>query len=326
MPKPTIPMTRGAPPSSIGPPRTGIPEPLDPRILDPILQAALAEDACPELGETSKREAAGWTDLTSQAVLGPEVRARARLVAKAHGRLAGLDVAARVFALCDPGAAIERAARDGDALRPGQELLRVTGSARALLLAERTALNFVQRMSGIATLTARYVELCGGSARVLDTRKTTPNLRVLEKYAVRCGGGENHRFGLFDEVMVKNNHLDLAGGDLAALLRRARGAVGPSVRITAEARDEKEALQAVEGGADVVLLDNLGAQRLAKVCPLVRAKARELSRAIEIEASGGIDETNLAAIARSGVDRVSVGALTHSAPALDLALYLERAS
>jgi nicotinate-nucleotide pyrophosphorylase (carboxylating) len=244
-------------------------------------------------------------------------------VSKQRGTLAGLGVAARVIQLCDPRAELELIAHDGESIVPGQELLRARANARALLLAERTALNFVQRMSGVATLTARYVELAGGAARVLDTRKTTPNLRLLDKYAVRCGGGENHRFGLYDEAMVKNNHLDLAGASLEDVLRRLRAVRGPTARITAEARDEREALAAVAGDADVVLLDNFTTESLAAICPRLRTAARGRARPLELEASGGIDERNIAAVARTGVDRVSIGALTHSAPALDLSLYLE---
>jgi nicotinate-nucleotide pyrophosphorylase (carboxylating) len=159
--------------------------------------------------------------------------------------------------------------------------------------------------------------------RVLDTRKTTPGLRALEKYAVTCGGGENHRFGLYDEAMLKNNHLDLARAGLGELLAHLRARHGPELRITAESRDEREALVAVAGGADVVLLDNLAPPILAGLCPRLRAAARGRARPLELEASGGITLENAAEYARSGVDRISVGALTHSAPALDLALRLE---
>lgn len=260
-------------------------------------------------------------DATSDGAIPVDRIAKARLVAKADGVLAGLDLFARVFELCDPTVRIERLARDGARTAPKQELLRMVGRARALLVGERTALNFIQRMSGTATLTSRYVERAGGRARILDTRKTTPGLRVLEKYAVRCGGGENHRFGLFDEAMVKNNHLDLAGKDLTALLVELRSKVGDGFVITAEARDEAEALAAVAGGADIVLLDNLSVPRMAALCPRLRAAAG--ARKVEIEASGGITLANVDEVAASGVDRISIGALTHSAPALDLSLYLE---
>jgi nicotinate-nucleotide pyrophosphorylase (carboxylating) len=284
------------------------------------LRRALDEDARSAAGAPQGEGRTG--DITSEHAIPAEARAQARLVAKSRGILAGLAAFARTVELCDPRAQVELLARDGGALEPGQVVARARGSARALLRAERTALNVVQRLSGIATLTARFVERAGGRARILDTRKTTPGLRVLEKYAVRCGGGENHRFGLFDEAMLKNNHVDLAGRPLGELVQRLRAELGPRVRIHAEARDEAEGLSAVEGGADVVLLDNLSVERMTALCPRLRAAAR--GRALEIEASGGVDLDSVAAIAASGVDRVSVGALTHSAPALDLSLYLER--
>jgi nicotinate-nucleotide pyrophosphorylase (carboxylating) len=270
----------------------------------------------------------GSGDLTSETAVPEKARARASLVANSDGVLAGLPVFARTFELCDRKARVELVGRDGSACRKGDVVARVEGPARALLLAERTALNFVQRLSGTATLTARFVRLAREAAgdrapRVLDTRKTTPGLRFLEKYAVRCGGGENHRFGLFDEVMVKENHIELAGRSIEAVLADLRAALGEGARITCEARDEKEALAAVDGGADVVLLDNMNAAELARLGPILRGRAKERGRAIEIEASGGVDERTIAAIANSGVDRVSIGALTHSAPALDLSLELE---
>lgn len=298
------------------PGRIGLPDPLTAAEIDPVVLRSLEEDCGRRPDGTGS-----FGDVTSDGAIPTERLAKARLVAKSTGVLAGLDVFARVFALCDPSVRIERAARDGDRIAPKAELLRVTGRARALLVAERTALNFVQRMSGIATLTADYVARTGGRARVLDTRKTTPGLRLFEKYAVRCGGGENHRFGLFDEAMVKNNHLDLAGKDLSQVLRGLRATLGEGFVITAEARDENEALAAVAGGADIVLLDNLSVARMTALCPRMRAAAT--SRRLEIEASGGITLANIDAVASSGVDRISIGALTHSAPALDLSLYLE---
>ena len=283
-------------------------------MIDRFVRPALEEDR-------------GGGDLTSITAVPEKARARARLLAKSRGVLAGLDVFARTFELVDPGVKIAITQGDGTPFRPGDAIALVEGSARALLTAERTALNFVQRMSGTATLTARYVELAraggGARARILDTRKTTPNLRLLEKYAVRCGGGENHRFGLYDEVMVKENHIELAGRPIVDVLRDLRRAVGPGVRITSEARDEKEARAGVEGGADVILLDNMSVAELARLVPLLREQARALGRAVELEASGGIDLSTTQAIAATGVDRLSVGALTHSAPAMDLSLELE---
>jgi len=289
-------------------------------VIDAVVIPALREDTAD--GDSPRTPGAGG-DLTSEQAVPAGARARASLRAKASGTVAGLDVFARVFELCDPEARIELLVADGDAVAPGDVLARIEGGARALLLAERTALNLVQRMSGIASLTARYVDVCAGRARVLDTRKTTPNLRALEKYAVRCGGGENHRFGLFDEVMIKDNHVDLAGRDLVDVVRSTREAVGPGVRITAEARDQAEALAGVAGGADVVMLDNMSVAAMIELCPRLRRAAHDRGRPIEIEASGGIDLTTIAGVSESGVDRISVGALTHSAPALDLSLYLE---
>jgi nicotinate-nucleotide pyrophosphorylase (carboxylating) len=282
-------------------------------VLDPILRAALDEDR-------------GSGDVTSLHTVPAGARARARLVAKAPGVLAGLAAFARVFTLCDAHASVVCDAADGQGVVAGQELARIEGDARALLLAERTALNVLQRMSGIATSTARHVAAVRGTAaRVLDTRKTTPNLRVLEKYAVVCGGGENHRMGLYDEALVKENHLELAGRGLEAVLLDLRAACGPALRITAEARDAAEAGAAVRGGADVVLLDNMTPGELTTRCAELRGLARERGREVLLEASGGVTLETIGAFARTGVDRISVGALTHSAPALDLALYLEPA-
>lgn len=298
-------------------PRVGPPEALPEREMDPLLLAALAEDLGGEVDPSR--------DVTSRVTLAPGAAARGRLVAKSNGVLAGLPMFARVFELLDPDVHSTALAGDGDAIAPGQELLRVEGDARALLVGERTALNVVQRLSGIATQTARYVERVAGRARVLDTRKTTPGRRRFDRYAVRCGGGENHRYGLFDEAMVKNNHLDLSGERLAVLLARLRAELGAQVRITAEARDTAEAEEAVRGGADVVLLDNFAPQRLAEVLVGLRALAAQLGHVVEFEASGGIDFGTLDSFAATGVDRLSIGALTHSAPSLDLSFALERA-
>ena len=291
--------------------------------IDRVIDAALAED----LGPGGLEGLAG--DATTAALVPPEERARAVLIAKTRGVLCGLDVFLRVFERLDPACrVVQRAREDGTGFEAGERLVVLEGRARALLSGERTALNLIQRLSGIATLTARYVERAGAAARVLDTRKTTPGLRALERYAVRCGGGENHRFGLYDQAMIKDNHVDLARAhrparSLADLVQGIRARHGDELRLTVEARDADEALQAVQGGADCVLLDNLDAATLGALCPRLRAAARARGRQVELEASGGIDLENVAAIARSGVDRVSIGALTHSAPALDLSLQLE---
>jgi nicotinate-nucleotide pyrophosphorylase (carboxylating) len=284
--------------------------PLAPAALDALLRAALDEDV-------------GGGDLTGDVLVPPELRARGRLVAKAAGVAAGLGFFERVFALLDPALCARRRTADGERVAPGDVLLELEGSARALLRGERTALNLVQHLSGVATTTARFVERAAGRAEILDTRKTLPGLRRLEKYAVRCGGGRNHRFGLFDEAMLKNNHVDLLGRPPGDLVRRLRAAHGESVRITAEARDRAEALQALDGGADVVLLDNMSGAELRALCPLLRAEAARRGRRVLLEASGGVDLENVAEIAAAGVDRVSVGALTHSAAALDMAFSTE---
>ncbi|MEW6072572.1 MAG: carboxylating nicotinate-nucleotide diphosphorylase [Planctomycetota bacterium] len=286
------------------------PPSLGPGVVDPLLRRALEEDV-------------GKGDVTSDALIPAARRACGRLIAKEPGIACGLGVFARVFTLLDPGAAVHALVEDGAEVRPGERLVEVTGRARSLLAGERTALNLVQRMSGIATLTHAFVRAAGTGVRVFDTRKTTPGLRVLEKYAVRCGGAENHRFGLHDEAMIKNNHVDLAGSTLAALVGRLRQALGPDLVIHAEARDEVEAFAAVQGGADVVLLDNMSPAALRELCPRLRALAGPEGRPVAIEASGGVTLDRVAEIAASGVDRISVGALTHSAPSLDLSFRIE---
>jgi nicotinate-nucleotide pyrophosphorylase (carboxylating) len=280
--------------------------------IDAALRRALEEDL-------------GDGDRTSEVAVSEDRRARGRLLAKERGLLCGLDVFRRVFELLDPRVEIRAQARDGEELRPGRELVEIRGRARALLAGERTALNFVQRMSGIATRTARFVERVGAGVSILDTRKTTPGLRVFEKYAVRCGGGVNHRFGLYDEAMLKDNHLDLAERGAVELLQELRSQHGPKLVIHCEARDDREALDAVRGGADVVMLDNMQVATMSALCPRLREAARAAGRAVEIEASGRITLENVAAVAASGVDRISVGSLTHSSPALDLSLVLEAA-
>jgi len=277
--------------------------------LDRLLLAALEEDR-------------GTGDLTSEVALSADAAARGRLVAKAPGVIAGLPIFRRVFELLDSGTSIRLLCTDGDRVAAGDEVAELEGNARALLVGERTALNLLQRLSGIATLTRRFVDAAGGGARVLDTRKTTPGLRRLEKYAVLCGGGENHRMGLYDEAMVKDNHLDGSGDSMEVLLGRIRERHG-DVRITAEARSEAEALAAISGDADVVLLDNMDASELRALVPRLRVAAEGRSRPLELEASGAVTLETIAGIAEAGVDRVSIGALTHSAPALDLSLGLE---
>lgn len=274
-------------------------------VIRPLVERALAEDV-------------GRGDVTSDALLPTfGVPATAHMVARAPGVVVGVGVAAEAFQVLDPAIAMERAASDGVPVQPGQPLLRVRGSARAILAAERVALNFVQRLSGIATLTARYVAAVEGtSARIVDTRKTTPGLRALERHAVRCGGGVNHRYSLGDAVLVKDNHraaLRAAGIPLAGALARARSALGPMMRIEVEVDDLDELDEALAGQPDAVLLDNMSPPDLAEAVGRIAGRAM-------VEASGGITLDTVRAIADAGVDLISVGALTHSAPALDVAL------
>jgi len=278
--------------------------------LDEVLRRALDEDR-------------GAGDLTTRSAVPAGARAVARLVAKERGTLSGLAVFACVFTLCDAAAAIQLAARDGDVVQPGAELARIEGEAHALLLAERTALNLLQRMSGVATQTAAFVERAAGRAQILDTRKTTPNLRALEKYAVLCGGGLNHRIGLYDEVLLKENHFELAGLSVEETVAKARADYGPKMHIVAEARTRAEALAALRGGANVVLLDNMAPSEMTRVGADLRALAADLRTSVAIEASGGISAETLDAVLDAGVDRISIGALTHSVKALDFSLYLE---
>ncbi len=276
--------------------------------------------------ERALEEDLGPGDVTTESAIPATRRGRAELVAKQAGVLAGLPVFQRTFLLRDSSCDFQLWTGDGERVEPGERIAVVEGPARALLEAERTALNFLQRMSGIATATADLVALAAGRVRVLDTRKTTPGLRHLEKYAVRCGGGENHRFGLHDQVMLKENHLDLAAADLESLTRSVRRKVGQEMVMTVEARDMEEASAAVRGGADVVLLDNMTPEELVERVPELRALAEGLGRRVELEASGGVGPDNLEAYAGCGLDRISVGWITHSAPSLDLSLVVEALS
>jgi nicotinate-nucleotide pyrophosphorylase (carboxylating) len=271
--------------------------------LDALLQAALAEDL-------------GSGDVTSEACLPPGLRARAVLLAKAPGVICGLPVAARVFGLLDPEVRWRPLVEDGCRVAAAPlRLAELEGSARALLAGERLALNFLQRLSGVATLTARCVELAAGRAEVLDTRKTTPNLRWLERYAVRVGGGRNHRFGLSDGVLIKDNHVRAAGG-VGAAVRLARERAPRGLRIEVECTTLAEVAEALEAGADIVLLDNMPPDTLRAAVRLVAGRART-------EASGGVHPGNLAEVVATGVEAVSLGMLTHSAPALDVSLEVE---
>ncbi len=268
---------------------------------EPILRRALAED----LGRAG--------DLTTDAIVAPDAVATARIVARAPGRIAGAAMAAAVFGLLDPRVEVMVEVADGHDAAAGATIARVRGPARAILSGERTALNLLGRLCGIATTTRDLAALVAPhGARVACTRKTTPTLRALEKYAVRAGGGANHRFGLDDAVLIKDNHIAIAGG-VGPAIAAVRRSVGHLVKVEVEVTRLDELDAALALGVDAVLLDNMGVERLRE------AVARVAGRAVT-EASGGITPATAAAVAATGVDLLSVGWLTHSAPALDVAL------
>jgi nicotinate-nucleotide pyrophosphorylase (carboxylating) len=276
-------------------------EPLDPSVYRQIVRRALAEDL-------------GWGDVTTEATVGAEIRGHGTVVVKAPCVLAGLDVAAEVFRQLDPAVHITLRNRDGDRSEPGAVAAEVRGAAALMLTAERTALNFLQRLSGIATLTRRYVDAAGGRITVLDTRKTTPTLRALEKYAVRAGGGCNHRSGLDDGILIKDNHVRLAGG-VAEAVRRMKAA-RQEMLVEVEAQSLADVEAAIDAGADVILLDNLPLEQIHQAVGRIAGRAK-------IEISGGVSLDRMPELARTGADYVSVGALTHSAPAVDLSFEID---
>jgi nicotinate-nucleotide pyrophosphorylase (carboxylating) len=275
-------------------------------VSDELIRAAVARALAEDIGTG---------DVTTAATVDEHARGRALIIQKAPGVVFGLDATEATFAALDPDVRTERLAPEGE-WREGGPVLRVEGSARALLSAERTALNFLQRLSGVATLTAAYVRAVEGTgARILDTRKTTPGLRALEKAAVAAGGGTNHRAGLYDAILIKENHAAAAGG-VGEAVRRARAAA-PELPLEVEARNLAEVEEALAAGAPRILLDNMNPAEL-------RAAVRYVGGRAELEASGGITLETLKDAAATGVDFISVGALTHSAPALDFSLILER--
>jgi nicotinate-nucleotide pyrophosphorylase (carboxylating) len=276
-------------------------EPLPTSAYRDLVARALAEDI-------------GAGDVTSQATVGAEQRGRGIILAKSELVVAGLDIVAETFRQCDRAASFEPQRHDGDRCLSGTIVAEVTGAARALLTAERTALNFMQRLSGIATEARRYVDAAAGKIIILDTRKTTPTWRALEKYAVRCGGGTNHRFRLDDGVLIKDNHKRLAGGITAVLGRARASGVGLPIEVEVETPEELE--EALEAGAERVLLDNFASADLRNAVQRCRGRA-------VVEVSGGVTIDRIAEIAASGADFVSVGALTHSVRAADLSFEVE---
>ena len=276
-------------------------EPLEPALYRETVRRALAEDL-------------GWGDVTTEATVLPDQRARGVVIAKAPCVLAGIDVAVETFRQLDPAVAVSALRRDGDRCARGDVVLEVRGSAAAMLTAERTALNFLQRLSGIASVTRRFVDAAAGRIAVLDTRKTTPTLRALEKYAVRAGGGLNHRAGLDDGILIKDNHIRLAGGVKEAVKRMK--AAGQEMPVEVEAQSLEDVDAALSAGADIVLLDNLTIEQ-------TREAIRRTGGRAKVELSGGVSLERMAELASTGADYVSIGALTHSAPSIDLSFEME---
>ena len=261
----------------------------------------------------------GRGDITTQACVTRNTRARGRFLAKEPMVVAGLEAAEAVFSTLDSGQQLEAFASDGEEVEAGKVIARTSGFADVLLAGERVALNLMQRLSGIATLTRQYVRAIEGTdAQIVDTRKTTPGLRMLEKYAVASGGARNHRMGLDDGVLIKDNHIALAGG-VGAAVERARATVGHLHKIEIEVSTEKDLREAIKSGADILLLDNLSPEETARMVAL----ARELKPQVTLESSGGITLENVRAYAEAGVDLVSIGALTHSARAMDISFKIQ---
>lgn len=274
--------------------------PLKQQALDALVREALDEDGA-------------FKDLTTIATVVSERRARAALVARETGVICGVALAVDAFRLLDQKVAIRIDVEDGMRVAPGSSVLFVNGNARALLSAERVALNFLQRLSGVASLTAQFVAAVEGTgAKILDTRKTTPGWRHLEKYAVRAGGGFNHRVDLSSAVLIKDNHLSALDGDIAMAVHRARE-LAPGVKVEVECDNLEQVERALAAGADIIMLDNMSIDDMRSAVQRVRRRAI-------LEASGGVSLTTVRAIAETGVDWISVGALTHSAPAMDLGL------
>jgi nicotinate-nucleotide pyrophosphorylase (carboxylating) len=271
------------------------------------------------LVETGLAEDVGPGDRTTEWTVPDDRRATARVIARAPGVICGIQPARLTFTRLDPGLGFDAVVEDGDAIATGDEILRLDGRARGILTGERLALNFLQRLSGIATLTREYVDaVAGTAAHILDTRKTTPGLRALEKHAVVAGGGVNHRFGLHDMVLVKENHVRAAGGIAAAVAAiRARNEEGLAVEV--ETTNLDEVAEALTAGVDRILLDNMSIETLRAAVAMIR----DSGAGTESEASGGVSLANVREIALTGVDWISVGALTHSAPALDLSLLVD---
>lgn len=269
-----------------------------------------------DLIKTALREDINYIDTTTDLMIPEEAHSAARFMAKAEGVLCGLEVALRVFTLLDAGFSAKVYSHDGDRVKPGDILAEVEGSTRFLLKGERTALNLLQHMSGIATMTDRCVQIVRGTnASIADTRKTLPGLRPLQKYAVTVGGGRNHRYNLSDGAMLKDNHIDAAGG-ITPAVKAIRGKLGHMVKLEVETRNLEEVREALAAGADVIMLDNMD-------CDSMREAVKVVSGRALLEASGGITDETLRAVAETGVDIISIGTLTHSVKALDISMKIK---
>ncbi len=275
--------------------------------IDKFIDLALAEDL-------------GQGDMTTDALIPPDLQGKATILVKSAGVLAGIEIAGKVFLKVEPSLRVEILIKDRTKIKPGDIAAVIQGKVAGILKAERTALNFLQRLSGIASQTAQYVDAVSGTAvDIADTRKTTPGLRVLEKYAVRMGGGINHRFHLGDGILIKDNHiaaLRALGMGFKEIVAAAKQKAPQGLKIEVEVTSQQEAIEAVEAGADIIMLDNMSLDEMRRVMSLVKNRVR-------VEASGGITLSNVRAVAETGVDFISVGALTHSVKALDISLELE---
>jgi len=275
--------------------------------IDNIIDLALAEDL-------------SHGDITSEGLIPPELQGKASIQAKEEGILAGGEVAKRVFLRVDPSLEVKLLIQDGKRIQPGETTATVSGRVISILRAERTALNFLQRLSGIASQTARYIaETQGLKVKIIDTRKTTPGLRLLEKYAVRAGGGQNHRFNLGDGILIKDTHLTALralGMKIKDIVAKAKQNAPQGLKVEIEVNTIEEALEAAEAGADIIMLDNMSPDEMRRVVDSIPSQ-------VEIEASGGITLDNVRAAAQAGVDFISIGALTHSVKSLDISLELE---
>ncbi|MFN2565158.1 MAG: carboxylating nicotinate-nucleotide diphosphorylase [Gemmatimonadaceae bacterium] len=279
-----------------------------------MLRFPLSHDALNSLVQSALHEDGAMNDLTTIATVVSERRARATLVARDSGVVCGVPLALEAFRILDPKVAIRVDVEDGTRVERGTPVLFLSGHARGLLSAERVALNFMLRLSGIATLTARYVDAVKGTkAKILDTRKTLPGWRALEKYAVCAGGGKNHRLDLSTGILIKDNHLAALDGNIELAVRRSREIAPEGMKVEVECETMQQVADALAAGADIIMLDNMSTEMMAECVRMINGRA-------VVEASGGVNLSNVRAMAETGVDWISVGSLTHSAPAMNLAL------